>query len=58
LGYGISHIREIPDFFKNQIPKGVDVIKYYQENISYRLDDKKRQGLRFFIDLLNKGNRH
>lgn len=58
LGYGISHIQDIPDFFKSQIPKGVDVIRYYEENISYHLDDKKHRGMNLFLDLWKEGNRH
>jgi chorismate dehydratase len=52
LAYGIDHIREVPEFFRNSIPKGVDSIRYFEENISYTFDDKKKKGLELFLSLL------
>jgi chorismate dehydratase len=52
LAYGVAHIHEVPEFFRNSIPKGVDAVKYFEENISYRFDDKKKKGLELFLSLL------
>jgi chorismate dehydratase len=49
LAYGIGHIPEVPEFFKNQIPKGVDCLAYFRENISYGFDDRKHKALDEFL---------
>ncbi len=49
LSYGIQHLHEVPDFFRGQIPKGVDCIRYFRENISYSFDERKRKGLTEFL---------
>ncbi len=45
-GYGISHIDEV--IAENPYEK-YDLKKYYTENISYQLDDLKRQGMAMFL---------
>ena len=52
LEYGINRKSEIPDFFRNQIPKGVNPLEYLENNISYNFTDQKRAGLNHFLDLL------
>jgi chorismate dehydratase len=52
LEYGITHIQEIPEFFKGSIPRGIDSLRYYRENISFRLDERKRQGMERFLELM------
>lgn len=32
-----------------------DMQRYFRENISYRLDDAKREGMRLFLDMLSEG---
>jgi len=54
LEYGITHKNEIPDFFKNQIPKGVNAVDYLRNNISYPLTEEKRAGLTRFLELITK----
>lgn len=57
LGYGISRIQEIPVFFRNQIPKGVNAVGYLENNISYPLTARKREGLERFLQLITKDKR-
>ena len=57
LEYGINHIPEIPDFFRNQIPKGVDAMDYLSHNISYPLTDRKREGLARYLGLITNYER-
>jgi len=52
LEYGIVRKREIPVFFSDKIPKGLDVIGYLENNISYAFDDRKRKGMELFLKLL------
>ena len=52
LSYGIDHIHEVPEFFRNSVPKGVDSLKYFKENISYGFDNTKKKGLELFLSLL------
>jgi chorismate dehydratase len=48
-GYGVKHIDEVVA----ENPYGVyDLTKYYTQNISYRLDDEKREGLTLFLKKL------
>jgi chorismate dehydratase len=54
LEYGISRKNEIPDFFRNQIPMGVNVMDYLANNISYPLTEEKRAGLTRFLGLISK----
>jgi chorismate dehydratase len=52
LEYGINRKNEIPDFFRNQIPKGVNAIEYLEKNISYDFNAQKLAGLNHYLDLL------
>ncbi len=50
-GYGVSHIEEV--VVENPYPS-YDLTKYYTENISYHLDDAKRNGLAVFLQKLSE----
>ena len=54
LEYGIQHKEEIPDFFPDKIPPGLDAIQYLKENISYDFDERKKEGMKLFLDLVSE----
>jgi len=54
LKYGIQRKVEIPDFFPNKIPPGLDVIRYLEENISYDFDARKKEGMKLFLELVSE----
>ncbi|MBL7138339.1 MAG: menaquinone biosynthesis protein [Bacteroidales bacterium] len=54
LEYGIVRKQEIPEFFPNKIPPGLDAIKYLEENISYNFDERKKEGMALFLDLIRE----
>ena len=48
--FGLSHLQELI----GKIPGSpVDLTRYYTKHISYPLDDKKREGLRLFLEYLS-----
>lgn len=47
--YGVSHIAEV---VAENPYTSFDLLKYYTKNISYRLDDAKRNGLALFLEKL------
>ncbi len=51
--YGLQHIDDV--VAENNCPL-YDLKKYYQQNISYTLDDDKRKGLQLFLKKLNHLN--
>lgn len=55
LAFGVSHIRESLDYFRDQLPAGIDCLEYLEKNISFELDADKRRGLELFLNYL--GNR-
>ncbi|MFH1159875.1 MAG: menaquinone biosynthesis protein [bacterium] len=55
LAYGIRRKNEVPEFFSNRIPPEIDVLRYYEENISFVLDEKKLEGMRLFLSFINEG---
>ena len=48
-GYGITHIKEV---IAENIYDKYDLEKYYTQNVSYYLTDKKRKGLELFLSKL------
>ena len=50
-GYGVAHIDEVVAEIEYPV---YDLTKYYTQNISYRLDEKKRKGLELFLEKLQK----
>ncbi len=54
LEFGVMHINETLEFFKDKLPEGEDCYSYLNENISYTFDEKKKKGMKLFLDLLQK----
>jgi chorismate dehydratase len=52
LKQGIGAIDPIAETFKPLFPPGSDLSGYLRHNISYSLDERKRQGLRTFLSML------
>lgn len=60
IEYGIASIPEVEKQVRQFYPD-VDFYTYFTKNISYVLDDKKREGMRLFLELaqkVEKGNRN
>ncbi len=51
VAYGVSHIDEVIESIDPAIFPGVNLRDYFYNNLSYRLDDRKRQGLSEFLRL-------
>lgn len=49
LEYGILRKKEIPVFFSDRIPAGVDVFDYLENNISYPFTPDKHKGMDLFL---------
>jgi chorismate dehydratase len=54
LKYGINHIKETLEFFKDKLPAGEDCLSYLENNISYSFDEPKREGLDLFLNYLKE----
>jgi chorismate dehydratase len=52
LEYGVQHIRETLEFFKDRLPEGEDCQSYLEKNISFSFDQPKREGLDLFLSYL------
>ena len=50
-GYGVSHIAEV---VAENPYDNYDLTKYYTQNISYTLDDRKKEGLALFLQKLGR----
>jgi chorismate dehydratase len=53
LDYGVHHIKETLEFFKDKLPAEEDCQSYLEKNISYSFDEAKKEGLRLFLSFLN-----
>lgn len=58
LEYGILRKQEIPEFFRNRIPPGLDVISYLDNNISYAFDERKKEGMALFLSYIARSADH
>jgi len=54
LEYGVFHIKETLEFFKDKLPAEEDCQSYLENNISYSFDEPKREGLRLFLNYLKE----
>jgi chorismate dehydratase len=50
LQFGVGHIDETLECFSDKLPPDVDCKSYLENNISYALDEPKREGLALFLD--------
>ncbi len=53
LKYGIEHFSEVIQFEKKNYPN-VDIQDYFLNNISFNFDEKKRRGMKKFLELAKK----
>lgn len=53
LTLGISGISEVENTEKSNFP-GVDLNEYFTRNISYSFDDRKKEGMALFLELVRK----
>lgn len=49
LEFGILHIEAAVAHFRNSLTQQVDIVDYLKNNISYALDDTKRQAMELFL---------
>ncbi len=54
LEYGVGHIKETLEFFKDKLPAEEDCQSYLEKNISYTFDERKKEGLGLFLKYLNQ----
>jgi chorismate dehydratase len=55
LAFGVSNIRSAAERFGKTGPiRGDELRKYLEENIDFRLDERKRQAMRLFLEYANK----
>jgi chorismate dehydratase len=52
LGYGVDHLAESVEYFRDQLPGCEDCLMYLQRNISYPFDAMKRRGLERFLSYI------
>jgi chorismate dehydratase len=52
LKFGLTHIDDTVNEYKENIPSHVDAKDYFTNNISYMLDEEKRKGLELFFNYL------
>jgi len=54
LAWGLDRKAESLEFFKDKLPACEDCLAYLEENISYKLDEKKQQGLELFLNYVKQ----
>ncbi|MBN1250988.1 MAG: menaquinone biosynthesis protein [Bacteroidales bacterium] len=55
LKYGIENINKVAEEFYNSFPENkIDLKEYFTENISYKLNEEKKQALNFFLNELDE----
>ncbi|HNY02284.1 MAG TPA: menaquinone biosynthesis protein [Bacteroidales bacterium] len=53
LAWGIAHRKESVEYFLDRLPcPAPECLSYLEHNISYELDEKKREGLKLFLEYL------
>jgi len=58
LAWGVERKAGSLEFFKDKLPDSEDCLAYLEDNISYPLDEKKKQGLALFLKYLEKKQAH
>lgn len=53
---GINNIKGIAEKLQPSYPEGFNVLKYFQKNISYELDEEKKKGMDLFLKYLKEEN--
>jgi len=54
LYYGVSHINETLEYFKDRLPANEDSKSYLEKNISFSFDAAKKEGLAMFLAYLEE----
>jgi chorismate dehydratase len=54
LEFGVNHIKETLEYFRDRLPADEDCQSYLEKNISFFLDDEKKKGLNLFLDYLRR----
>ena len=57
LEYGVGHIKETLEFFKDKLPAEEDCQSYLEKNISYTFDERKKEGLALFLKYLQNSTK-
>ena len=57
LEYGVGHIKETLEFFKDKLPAEEDCQSYLEKNISYTFDERKKEGLALFLKYLQNNTK-
>lgn len=52
LRFGIHHIPKVAEEYAAFYPSGFDVKEYFKKNISYQLDDRKKEGMSKFLEMI------
>lgn len=52
LAFGVNHIPESIEYFKEKLPPCEDCLEYLEQNISFTLDESKKKGLALFQNYL------
>lgn len=52
LSFGVKHIPDCLDYFRDKLPACTDCRDYLENNISFHLDSEKRRGLNLFLEYL------
>ena len=50
------NMQEIAEYYRDLAPKGIDLLEYWTENISYQLTEDKRKGLELFLKYASSSN--
>ncbi len=53
IAFGVQSVQEVGKMKPEEFP-GLDIHRYFTENISYLLDERKREGMKLFLDLVRK----
>ena len=57
LEYGVGHIKETLEYFKDKLPAEEDCQSYLEKNISYTFDERKKEGLALFLNYLKNSTK-
>ncbi len=54
LGYGVGHIKETLNYFRERLPANEDCQHYLERNISFSFDEKKKEGMNLFLNYIRQ----
>ena len=56
IKFGAENIRKAIAQYPDKVPKHVDAYDYLTNNVSFNLDEKKKEGMKLFMEYLKKDN--